>query len=216
MSDAGFASVILDVDSTLCGIEGIDWLAALRGDEACRQVTLLTERAMAGEITLDSVYGARLALVKPSAADILALAEAYVGALAPNADRALRRLAAAGRRVVLISGGVREAIVPVALGLGIPERDVHAVSVHFDDDGEYAGYDVASPLATASGKRAVSAALRLEPRVLAMGDGATDLAMRPAVDSFAAYTGFVRRGPVLDGADLEISTFDQLTEIVLA
>ncbi len=216
MSQRGFASVILDVDSTLCGIEGIDWLAALRGAEMSAKVAALTERAMTGEIALDSVYGKRLSLVHPASSEIDTLARAYIESLAPGAKRAVCALAAAGRRVVIVSGGLREAILPVATTLGIPHSDVHAVSVRFDDAGRYAGFDTASPLATAAGKRSVAAAIRLQPRVLAMGDGATDLAIRPAVDAFAAFTGFVRRAAVADVADLEIGSFDQLTEIVLA
>ena len=211
----GFASVIVDVDSTLCGIEGIDWLAERRGSEVGRQVTELTDRAMRGEIPLDSVYGERLALVKPGRDEIDALADAYSDALAPSAAYAILRLRAADRRVVLVSGGLREAILPVANKLGIPARDVLAVRVQFGADGTYTGYDVASPLATATGKRAVAESLGLPRRILAMGDGATDLAMRPAVDAFAAFTGFVRRDAVVAQADAVISSFDQLVELVL-
>lgn len=216
MSQRAFASVILDVDSTLCGIEGIDWLAARRGAETSAKVAALTERAMTGEIALDSVYGKRLSLVHPTSAEVDELARAYIESLAPGAEGAVRSLAGAGRRVVVVSGGLLEAILPMASLLGIPRADVHAVSVRFDDAGRYAGFDAASPLTTASGKRGVAAAIGLTPRVLAMGDGATDLAIRPAVDAFAAYTGFVRRAAVADAADLEIASFDQLAEIVLA
>ena len=59
-------------------------------------------------------------------------------------------------------------------------------------------------------------ALVLPPRVLAVGDGATDLAIRPVVDAFAAYTGFVRREAVVNDADLVVESFDQLLDIVLA
>ena len=45
-----YRSVILDVDSTLCGVEGIDWLARQRGADVAEQTALLTQRAMAGEI----------------------------------------------------------------------------------------------------------------------------------------------------------------------
>lgn len=216
MTAHGFASVILDVDSTLCGIEGIDWLAERRGTETSAKVARLTERAMTGEITLDSVYGERLSLVNPTASEVDALARAYIESLAPGADRAVRALAAAGRRIVIVSGGLREAILPLATTLGIPHADVHAVSVRFDAAGEYTGFEAESPLTTASGKRGVAAAIALAPRVLAMGDGATDLAIRPAVDAFAAFTGFVRRAAVADAADLEIGAFEQLTELVLA
>jgi phosphoserine phosphatase len=215
VSDAGFASVILDVDSTLCGLEGIDWLAERRGNAIGTQVTELTDRAMRGEIPLDAVYGERLALVHPSRDDVIALADAYAATLAPQAAYAILRLRAAGKRIVLVSGGVREAILPVAARLGIPERDVRAVSVRFGADGAYIAFDTASPLATAAGKRLVAESLALPRRVLAMGDGATDLAMRSAVDAFAAYTGFVRRENVVGSADIVLTSFDQLVELVL-
>jgi phosphoserine phosphatase len=216
VTSPGFASIILDVDSTLCGIEGIDWLSELRGHAVGAEVTALTDHAMRGEIALDSVYGARLALVQPSKSEIAALADAYAAALAPHAAMTILRLRAAGRRVVLVSGGVREAILPVATRLGIVDRDVHAVAVRFDANGRYVDFDATSPLTTAAGKRAVAESLALPRRVLAMGDGATDLAMRPAVDAFAAFTGFVRRDFICDQADTILNSFDQLVELVLA
>lgn len=212
----GFASVVLDVDSTLCGVEGIDWLAGLRGSDVGAQVTALTDRAMRGRIALDAVYGERLAIVQPTRAEVEMLAGLYNASLAAGAARVVRRLRDAGRRVVLVSGGVREAILPVAQRLGMPDADVHAVSLRFDADGDYVGYDAASPLTTAVGKRSVVEALALPPRVLAVGDGATDLAIRPVVEAFAAFTGFVRREAVVQDADLVISSFDQLLDLVLA
>ncbi len=212
----GFASVILDVDSTLCGIEGIDWLAERRGAEIASRVAELTARAMQGTIALDAVYGERLAMVAPSHDDISALADAYLGSLAPGAAAAIARLRAEGRRVALVSGGLREAIVPMAMALGFDERDVHAVPVNHDGGGRYVGFEATSPLATAHGKHDVAQMLELPRRAIAVGDGATDLAMRPAVDAFAAFVGFVRREAVLAGADLVVESFDQLVELVLA
>ena len=213
---SGFASVILDVDSTLCGIEGIDWLAERRGPAVGVKVTALTDRAMRGEIALDAVYGERLALVRPSRDDVRALGDAYAGALADGAARVVARLIEERRRVVMVSGGIREAILPLARTLGITDADVHAVAVHFDATGDYAGFDTGSPLATAAGKSAVARSMHLPSRVLAVGDGATDLAMRPAVDAFAAFTGFVTRDPVVGSADFIITSFDQLMKLVLA
>lgn len=210
-----FASLVLDVDSTLCGVEGIDWLSTRCGADVGARVSELTDRAMRGEIALDAVYGERLALVRPSRGDVMELAAYYIDTLAPGAQDAVARMHGAGVRVVLVSGGLREAILPVAEQLGIADRDVHAVPVQFDADGGYAGFDASSPLATSPGKRAVVETLGLPRRVLAAGDGATDLAMRPAVDAFAAFTGFVRREPVVAAADYFIESFAQLLELVL-
>ena len=58
--------------------------------------------------------------------------------------------------------------------------------------------------------------LALPKRVLAVGDGATDLAMKAAVDMFAAFTGFVNRAAVVAEADVAIDSFDQIVELALA
>jgi phosphoserine phosphatase len=216
MSAAGFASVVLDVDSTLCGIEGIDWLATRRGPEAGVRIAELTDRAMNGELALDAVYGERLGVVRPSRKDLDALAAEYERALAPGARDAIARIRGAGCRIVLVSGGIRNAILPVARTLGIDELDVHAVTVLVDDAGAYETYDAHSPMTTADGKRGVVEALGLPRRLVAVGDGATDLAIKPVADAFVAFTGFVRREPVVAGADAVVESFDQLVELVLA
>ena len=41
-----YRSLVLDVDSTVAGIEGIDWLAARRGPDVARQISALTHGAM--------------------------------------------------------------------------------------------------------------------------------------------------------------------------
>jgi phosphoserine phosphatase len=215
VSEHGVRSVVLDVDSTLCGIEGIDWLAGRRDPTTGAAITELTDRAMRGEIALDAVYGERLAAVRPSRRDVEELSAAYIHALAPGAADAVAQLHEHRRRVVLVSGGLREAILPLAARIGIADRDVHAVTVRFTADGAYAGYDTTSPLTTASGKGAVVESLALPRRILAAGDGATDLAIRSVADVFAAFTGFVRREPVVASADHVIDSFAQLVELVL-
>ena len=210
-----FASVVLDVDSTLCGLEGVDWLAAQRGAEVGAEVARLTERAMNGELDLATVYGRRLAMIQPSAPEMASLAMAYRRAIAPGAASTVARLVRHGVRVVLVSGGIRQAILPLGAGLRLPPADVHGVVLRFDDTGAYAGFDAASPLATHEGKRALVEGLALPRPVLAVGDGATDLAIRPAVDAFAAYTGFVRRDAIADAADFEVASFDALAAAVL-
>ena len=215
MTSGGYASVVLDVDSTLSGVEGIDWLAVRQDGALGAKVSALTERAMRGEIPLSSVYGERLRMVNPSRDDVAALADMYQSMLAPGAAQAVRRLHDAGRRVVVVSGGIREAILPLTSSLGIGDGEVHAVRVTFTPEGRFASYDAESPLTTSEGKRTVVEQLALRKRVLAVGDGATDLAMKPAVDLFAAYTGFVNRAAVAAAADVAIDSFDQIVELAL-
>jgi phosphoserine phosphatase len=115
----------------------------------------------------------------------------------------------------MVSGGLREAILPLAKELGIREKRVHAVSVFFGGDGEYIGFDERSLMTRQHGKRAAVKEMALKGPVLAVGDGMTDCEIRPVVDGFAAFTGFMKRDPVVERADYVIDNFDQLRSLVL-
>jgi len=214
-----YASVILDVDSTLSRIEGIEWLAARRGPAMLREIAAVTERAMKGEIPLESVFAERLARIRPTRAEIAALGEAYVEGMTPGAADVCARLMDAGIRAVILSGGLRQAILPLAGALDIAAEDVHAVDIRFDDDGEYVSFDASSPLARSGGKPIVARALDLERPLIAIGDGATDLELRtvapPAVDTFVAFTGVATRPPVVAAADHVAGALTDLLDIVL-
>ena len=207
--------MVLDADSTLAGIEGIDWLAARRGPEVRHLVESLTTRAMNGERTLDDVYARRLALIQPTTLDLRALAHAYVDAVAPGAADAVAALHAAGVEVHVVSGGLRAALLPMTRSLGVPDARVHAVDIEADAAGRYERV-MPTPLMTQDGKARVLEQLALPRPVLAVGDGATDLAMAPAVDAFAAYIGFVRRDAVVAGASLVFDSFAALVAHALS
>jgi len=216
LPSSAFRTVVLDVDSTVSGIEGIDWLAAQRGDVIARRVADLTNNAMQGGVPLEHVYGLRLNAIRPRRDEVDALARAYVDALAPGALETIDRLRRLSVQIVLVSGGLRHALLRMALHLGLSPSDVHAVALRFDAGGAYQGYDATSPMTTSDGKRRMVESLALDGPILAVGDGATDLAIKPVADAFIAFTGFVRREPVVAGADAVVNSFDQLVELVLA
>jgi phosphoserine phosphatase len=215
VSGPAYRSVVLDVDSTLCGVEGIDWLARRRSPGVAEEIARLTDRAMNGEVPIEAVYGERLALIRPSRKDVDALADEYRRTLAADAQRILFALRAKGLRLVLVSAGIRGAILPLAKELGFEPDDVHAVELRWDSAGAFVDYDVDSPMTRQRGKAVVVSALSLPSPVLAVGDGATDLEMRDAVDAFGAYVGFARREAVVAGADVIFTSFADLGERVL-
>ena len=210
-----YRSLVLDVDSTVAGIEGIDWLAARRGPEVSRQVSELTRGAMEGGVKLEDVYALRLERISPGSADIDALARAYVDAIAPGAVETIGRVRGAGVRVVLVSGGLRQALLRLARRVGVAPEDLHAVSIEFDVAGAYVRHDAASPLTRGNGKREVVASLQLRRPIVAVGDGVTDLAMRDAADLFVAFTGFASRAKVVVGADTSVASFAELERLLL-
>jgi phosphoserine phosphatase len=210
-----FNSVVLDVDSTLSGIEGIDWLASLRGAELKAWSAALTERAMEGKLPIEAVYSERMGAIKPALAEIEELGRVYVERMAPRARETLTELRAQGIELAMVSGGLREAILPLARELGVDEQRVHAVSVFFDAEGNYAGFDERSSLTRQDGKRITVRDMGLRGPILAVGDGMTDCEIRQVVEGFAAFTGFMRREPVVQRADFVIENFDQLRKLIL-
>jgi phosphoserine phosphatase len=189
--------ICFDCDNTLSSIEGIDELARLRGPEMFLRVKAMTEDAMEGKIPLEAVFGLRLAAIRPSRDDAAAVAGRYIKNIEPTARATIARLAGMGWSPVIVSGGFRQAIRPLADFLGV-ER-VEAVDLFFSRDGSYEGYDSAYPTSRSGGKREIIERLRaaLDPeRVVMVGDGVSDLETRPAVDLFVGFGGFVTRDRV--------------------
>lgn len=210
-----FRSVILDVDSTLSGIEGIDWLARRRDRSVAEAIEALTARAMDGEIPLEAIYEERLKVIRPTGAEIEALSRAYIEAQAPGAQALLDALREAGIPVAVVSGGIRQAILPFTRSLGLADERVDAVTLRFDEGATCTGIEP-SPMTTDRGKPRSRVVSGLPEPVLAVGDGNTDLVLRdPPRRLFAAYTGFVTRAPVVAGADYVVSSFPELQRILL-
>jgi phosphoserine phosphatase len=207
-------AVVFDCDSTLASIEGLEHLARDKRPEIER----LTEAAMRGEVPLEQVYGRRLEIVRPRRTDVEALGQAYVDALVPDAAEVVAALHAEAIDVRILSGGLRPAVAFLAGELGIPDRAIAAVGVAFDENGEYAGFDTASPLARSGGKREVIRSWRgeLPVPVMLVGDGATDLEAADDVEMFVAYAGVIDRSVVTAAADAVVRSHSLAPVLALA
>lgn len=194
---SGFASVVFDCDSTLVTVEGIDELSGPFRE----QIQALTDAAMDGAVPLEDVYGRRLEIIRPTRAQLDAVAREYVRTLVPHARETVAALRWLGKTVRIVSGGLLPAVLAVADALGLAPEDVAAVGISFDADGAYAGFETGSLLARGRGKEVVIRDWNLPRPSLLVGDGATDLEGRPAVDAFAAYAAVVERPAVVEGAD---------------
>lgn len=204
-----FTTVCFDCDSTLVHIEGIDELAKRVG--LGEEVAKLTEAAMNGECSLDDVYGRRLALIRPDWRAIHWLAGRYLETILPGACETVAGLQAQGVNVHIVSGGIRQALLPLAQQLGIPSSHVHAVEVFFNAEGAYKGFDAHSPLAKSGGKTEICRQLMDHGALVMIGDGQTDLETRQAGAYFIAFTGVFERSKVISQADDYSHDFAQLT-----
>src|SRR5882724_6712450 len=204
--------VFLDVDSTLVTIEGIDILAG--GNP---EIAALTEAAMNGEITLDQVYAKRLDMIRPTRAAVEALALTYVNSLVDGAKETVAALQDSGAAIHLITGGIEQAILPLADVLSIPNRHVRAVPLRFDARGNYEDFDRRSFLARSGGKELVVRDIRARSHGKAafVGDGVSDLEAKDSVDLFIGFGGVVVRPRVKENADVYVASLpDLLTHLL--
>jgi phosphoserine phosphatase len=219
---APFELIIFDCDSTLTTVEGIDELARWRGLSS--EVEALTQAAMNGDVPLESVYGERLEMLKPTRAELRQLGQLYRRTALPGADRVIGALQAAGRQVFIVSGGLLEAVLDFGIALAVPADHIFAVGMEYDQlsgrwwegwrhprgrnpDEQYLAHD-GGPLTTGTGKVGIIQTIRRQRRGRAMlvGDGSSDLQDSAAVDLFVGFGGVVARAPVAAAAEVFIRT----------
>ncbi|MFN0008833.1 MAG: HAD-IB family phosphatase [Planctomycetota bacterium] len=195
-----YATIVFDVDSTLSAIEGIDELAEAAGMR--KEVSELTNRAMRGEIPLESVYKSRLDAIRPSREALEKLGKKYVKRVLPHARELVRALGKLDKRVCIVSGALEPAVRMLAEHLDIEKSGVFAVPVRHASDGTYAGFDESSPLARSGGKIAYVRRLAEASQggLAIVGDGITDLEAAESASRFIAFGGVVKRGPVFERA----------------
>lgn len=194
-----FDIVCFDCDRTLSHIEGIDELAEQAG--VGQEMVELTNLAMDGKVTLQEVYGKRLSLIRPNQAAIDNLANLYIKQQVDGVADVFQHLLAAGKQVHIISGGIRQSILPLAAQLGLAPEQVYAVELIFDNQGQYLNFDENSPLVRSGGKAEVCNMLRQQASMVMIGDGQTDLESKQAGAYFVGFGGVVVRPAVKTGAD---------------
>ncbi len=196
-----FDIICFDCDSTLSKIEGIDELG--RRVNMLDEMAILTNAAMNGELTLEAVYGKRLTLIKPDKTSIEWLADLYISEMVDGVGEVFNTLQQQGKQVHIISGGLRQAILPLADKLGLKQKQVHAVDIIFNKDGSYKDFDQSSVLAKTGGKAIICQQLSEDNLSMAMiGDGKTDLEAKQAGATVIGFGGVAQRSIVLEEADI--------------
>ena len=195
-----FNVICFDCDSTLSKIEGIDELAKRVG--LGEEMSRLTDAAMNGEVLLEAVYEQRLSLIRPDQASIDWLADLYIEQMVDGVKQVFETLTAPDRTLHIISGGLRQAILPLAKVLGLPQTQVHAVDIYFNEDGSYRDDDQNSPLARSGGKAEICRRLlKTQGSLVMIGDGKTDMEAKQAGAVVIGFGGVVDRPIVREQAD---------------
>ena len=183
---ADFGLVAMDMDSTLIDIECIDELADMAGIKPL--VAQVTASTMRGEIDFAESLTRRVALL--AGLDASALQRVYEERLrlAPGAERMIGGLKALGIRTSLVSGGFTFFTDRLRARLGLDYAYSNEPEI---EDGKLTGRIVGSVL-DGGGKAEKLRTLRDRlglgsEQVIAIGDGANDLAMMAEAGVSIAY-----------------------------
>jgi phosphoserine phosphatase len=168
--------LLADMDSTMIGQECIDELADLAGVRD--RVAAITARSMNGEIAFEEALRERVALLAGLPVAVIAEVLEQRISLAPGARELVATMRAAGAWTALVSGGFTAFTGPVSAMLGFHE---HRANMLLESNGILSG-SVAEPIlgreAKAEALLSISAGLGIgTEEVVAVGDGANDLAM---------------------------------------
>ena len=207
--------LLLDCDSTLSSIEGIDELGRLRGPETFKAVEDMTSAAMNGGTPMEDIFAKRLNMIKPTLAELQAIGAKYIATVEPTAVETLDKLRAAGWKIAIVSGGFTQAIMPLAKFLGVAR--VEAVVLKFNEDGTYAGFDETCPTSKSKGKNMIARRLRADFKaqtVVMVGDGASDLEVKGDVDKVIGFGRYVVRPKVKAGADAFVMSLADLPGVL--
>jgi phosphoserine phosphatase len=195
--------LVADMDSTIIQQECLDEVAVAAGIGP--KIAAITERAMGGELVFEDALRERIGLLKgfPAARLQEVLDNRIV--LTPGARELALTMRVNGGRAVLVSGGFTFFTSAVAARAGF---DIHYANSFVFEEGKLAG--VADPILGRNAKlewmereaRGAGVALK---EVIAVGDGANDLAMLKAAGLGVAF----RAKPVVAAeADVTINHGD--------
>lgn len=183
----------MDMDSTLVSIECIDEIADAVGRKA--EVAAITEAAMRGEIT-DFAESLRRRVALLEGVPETALLEVYDQRLClnPGAEQLIATVKKHGLRTLLVSGGFTFFTGRLRERLGLDACHANVLEV---DKGRLTGR-VLGDIVDARGKAAHLAAMAADlgatpQQIIAVGDGANDLAMM----ALARYSVAYRAKPVV-------------------
>lgn len=207
--------IVFDCDSTLSSIEGIDELARAKGDDIFREVEALTNAAMNGEVPLDEVFARRLEIIQPDQMSCQKVAKLYIDTVEPTAVDTLAKLRLKGYTPIILSGGFKRLIEPLASFLQIERTE--AVPLELDAHGSYIKFDDTYPTTYNGGKPEIIAKLKEEfspDRIIMVGDGVSDLETKDSVDLFVGFGKYTDRQKVREEADHFIYSLSDLLDIL--
>lgn len=196
-------ALVFDCDGTLSAIEGVDELAKLR--DVYDEVGSLTAKAM-NETGLNSqLYQQRLDLIYPHRDQVLALGQQYFQHQVPDVSKVIEILQRLNKSIYVVSAGLAPAVGLFGQLLKIPAKNIFAVDISFDKQGNFHTFDKASPLINHDGKRIIVSQLKNRHKeIIHIGDGQNDIVTYDLVRRFIGYGGVYYRESIANRCEYYI------------
>lgn len=208
---------IIDFDSTITKVEGLDQLAAIAlahssdGTKVVQQIKELTDAGMNGELSLSESLSKRMSLLNANKKHVDALVEFLLENISESFERNKKFLQEYADQILVVSSGFKDFIIPVVSYLGLKAENVYANTFIYDDHGDIIGVDNSNVLSQTGGKIELVKSLNLDAHVSVIGDGFTDYEIKQhgLADRFYAFVENVERQKVVDVADFTIKSLDE-------
>jgi len=209
---------IIDFDSTFVSVEALDELCriALKNSpdkkNRMEKFSSITNKAMSGKITFADSLEQRIKLLDAGKDDIDKAVKLISRKISKSVVRNKNFFRKFSDKIIIVSGGFKEIIVPIVERFGINATNVYANSFRFDKAGKITGFDKRNVLSGSNGKINQIKALKLKGTINVIGDGYTDYELKKAgiAHKFFAFTENIERKIVLEKADHIAPSIDEI------
>ena len=208
--------IIIDFDSTFITSESLDELAINKfgnhpnAKKLLGKIQSLTNAGMNGDISFEESLEKRMRLLKINQNDIELLIKKLSQSITPSFKKNKLFFAENYERILVISGGFKEFIVPIVDKFGIIESNVFANEFLYNLSGDIIGIDQKNVMSKNQGKVKQVELLKLNGEIHVIGDGYTDYEIKLAGDAthFFAFKENIERKNVCELSDYILSRFD--------
>ena len=214
-----YKTAIFDFDSTLVSVESLEIILTSLIDkdpEKLNTITKLTEQAMNGEINFKDALIQRLNIAAPTQQSIANFITNYCpNSLSIGMAKFIQILQENDVNIFIISGGFKEVILPFSKFLHLPEQNVYAVEIHWDNQGNFIELNNSNGFADSKIKGAEKIQSKFSNDSVIIGDGFTDyeLYKTKIVSDFIAYTGNIKREKIMKCAPHTAESVNDLLKL---
>jgi D-3-phosphoglycerate dehydrogenase / 2-oxoglutarate reductase len=214
--------LIVDFDSTFVKLEALEEIARCaleknpNKEKIQEEIENITQQGMRGEVSFGDSLKKRLALFSANKDDIdqvsIKIKENITESFLENKDFFQKN----GKNIFIVSGGFQDCIYPVTDDFKIPRENVLANEFKFNSEGDVLGINQEKLASKTQGKVRQIENLKLKGLVFVVGDGWTDFEIKREgfADFFLAFTENIRRLNVIELADREVNSFNEVIDFL--